>query len=151
MNTIIMGLPTFHHQREAGAAAGVAVILTPLTITVMKTITITTDMSTTITGAATKTRTMDMMTSRRLGEDEEEEAESAVVPARTGAVAPSHQGADWVFPRGEALEQAAEVNKYVMLCFLISKVEQQIIPSVRYFLYFTQLASLLFFFSWKEG
>lgn len=138
MNTIIMGLPTFHHQREAGAAAGVVVILTPLTITVMKTITITTDMSTTITGAATKTRTMAMMTSRRLGEDEEEEVESAVVPARTGAVAPSHQGVDWAFPRGEALEQAAEVNKCVML-FLILKVEQQIIPSAEYFLHFTSL------------
>lgn len=120
MNTIITGLPTFHHQREAGAVAGVAVILTPLTITAMKTITITTDMSTTITGAATKTRTMAMMTSRRLGEDEVEEAESAVVPARTGAVAPSHQGADWAFPRGEALEQAAEVKKKVCVCDAVS-------------------------------
>lgn len=111
MNTIITGLPTWHHQREAEAEAGMEVILTLLTITAMKTITITTDTTTTITGVATMIRTTAMMTSRGLGEDEEEGEESVVVPVRPGAAVPSHQGADWASPSEEALEQAAEVNK----------------------------------------
>lgn len=108
MNTIIMGLRTFHHRREAGAVAGVAATPTPLTITAMKTITIIMDMITTTTEAATTTRTMATTTTRGLVEDEG--AESAAAPVRPEAVATSHQGADWAFPRGEALERAAEVN-----------------------------------------
>ena len=110
MNTIIMGLLTCHHPQEAGAEVAVEVILTLLTITAMKTITITTDMTTTTTGVAMMTRTTAMMTSKGLGEDEEEGEESVVVPVRPGAVVLPHQGADWVFPSEGALEQAAEVN-----------------------------------------
>lgn len=106
MNTIITGLPTCHHPREAGAEPGGEVILTLQTITAMKTITITTDTTTTITGAATMTRTTATMTSRGVGEDEEGGEESVAVPVRPGAAAPSHRGAEWVSPSEEALEQA---------------------------------------------
>lgn len=106
MNTIITGLPTCHHPREAEAEAVGEVIRTLLTITAMKTITITMDTTTTTTGAATMTRTTATMTSSSLGEDEEGGEESAAVPVRPGAAAPSHRGVEWVSPSEEALEQA---------------------------------------------
>lgn len=113
MNTIITGLPTCHHPREAGAEAGGEVTPTPLTIMAMKTIMITTDTTTTTTGAAMMTRTTAMMTSRGLGEDEEAGEESVVVLVRPGAVVLSHQGADWASPSEEALERA-EVNYFFL-------------------------------------
>lgn len=106
MNTIITGLHTCRHPREAEAGAAGEVILTLLTITAMKTITITMDTITTTTEAATMTRTMATMTSSSLGEDEEGGEESVAVPVRPGAAAPSHRGAEWVSPSEEALGQA---------------------------------------------
>lgn len=109
MSTITTGLRTFHHRREAGAVSGAAATPTPLTITATKTITTITDMTTTTTEAATTTRTTAMTTTR--GPAEDEGAESAAAPVRPGAVATSRHGAGWASPRGEALEQAAEVNE----------------------------------------
>lgn len=109
MSTITTGLRTFHHRREAGAVWGAAATPTPLTITATKTITTITDMTTTTTEAATTTRTTAMTTTR--GPAEDEGAESAAAPVRPGAVATSRHGAGWASPRGEALEQAAEVNE----------------------------------------
>lgn len=118
MNTIITGLPTCHHPREAEAVAGGEVILTLPTITAMKTITITMDTTTTTTGAATMTRTTATTTSRGLGEDGERGEESVAVPVRPGAAVPSHRGAEWASPNEEALEQA-EVN-YIFLYDIVS-------------------------------
>lgn len=106
MNTIITVLLTCPHPREAEAEAGGEVILTPLTITAMKTITITMDTTTTTTGEVTMTRTTGMMTSRGLGEYEAQGEECAVVPVRPGAAVVSHRGAGWASPSEEALEQA---------------------------------------------
>lgn len=125
-STITTGLRTFHHRREAGAAAGAAATPTPPTITATKTITTITATTTTTTGAATTTRTTATTTTRAPAEGEG--AECAAAPARPGAVAPSRQGVDWPSPRGEALEQAAEVNgrrAAVKLCFLSSTLQQQ--------------------------
>lgn len=107
-STITTGLRTFHHRREAGAAAGAAATPTPPTITATKTITTITDMTTTTTGAATTTRTTAMTTTRAPAGGGG--AGCAAAPVRPGAAARSRQGADWPSPRGEALEQAAEVN-----------------------------------------
>lgn len=106
MNTITTGLPICHHPQEAEDVAVGEVIPTLLTITAMKTITITMDTITTTTGEATMTHTMAMMTSKGLEEDEEWGEESVVVPVRPGAAVASHRGAEWASPSEEALEQA---------------------------------------------
>jgi len=106
MNTIITGLPTCPHPREAEAEVGGEVILTPLTIMAMKTITITMDTTTTTTGAVTRTRTTGTMTSRGLGEYEELGEESVVVPVRPGSAVASHREAEWASPSEVALERA---------------------------------------------
>lgn len=107
--TITTGLPTCLHPHESEDGVVEEAIPTLLTITAMKTITITMDTITTTTGAATMTHTMAMRTSRGLGEYEEPGEESVVAPARPEAAVLSHPGAERASPSEEALERA-EVN-----------------------------------------
>lgn len=113
MNTIITVHLTCHHPPEAEAGERAGVTPTLLIITAMKITTVTTDTTTTITVAATTTRTTSTMTSRGAGEDEEEGEDSAAPPVKTRAEVRRHLGADWVSPKGEALEQAAEARQFL--------------------------------------
>lgn len=115
MITITTGLPTCRYPQEAEEEAGGEVILTPLIIMVMKTITITMDTIITTTGVAMMTLTMATRTSRGLGEHGGQGEWSVAVPVRPGAVGRSHRGAGWASHSEEALEQAE-----VALPFLLS-------------------------------